>query len=95
MLGFLIAAAAGFFVPQIEGPVAGPIIKALDGTINITPDEKRLVAFMAALLGAGIISVLLESGSILGVIFGVILGYFGTRIYAKLKQVIDGRSGPE
>ena len=95
MLGFLIAAATGFIVPQIEGPVAEPIIKALDGSIAIEPQEKRLVAFMVALLGAAILCALLNTGSLFGIIIGAILGYFGTRIFAKLKQVIDGRSGAE
>ncbi|MEO1639267.1 MAG: hypothetical protein AAFU41_08475 [Pseudomonadota bacterium] len=95
MLGFLVAVAAGFITPQIEGPVAGQIVKALEGSITIEANEKRLIAFMVALLAAAVIAALLDSGSVFGIIVGAILGYFGTRIVAKIKQVIDGQSKAE
>ena len=95
MLGFLVAVAAGFITPHIEGPVAGPIVKALDGFIKIEAQEMRLTAFMLALLAAAVIAAILNSGSVFGIIFGAILGYFGTRIVAKLKQVIDGQNKAE
>ena len=91
MLGFLIAAAAGFLTPQLEEPVAGPIVKALEGYFPITANEKRLIAFMAALLVAAILAAAFDSGSVIGVITGAILGYFGTRIFNVLKKVIEGR----
>lgn len=95
MLGFLIAAIAGFLTPQLEGPVAGPIVKMLDGTIAVTPNETRLIAFMTALLAAAVLAVLFDSGTVFGIIFGAILGYFGTRIFAVLKKVIEGRRDTE
>jgi uncharacterized membrane protein YeaQ/YmgE (transglycosylase-associated protein family) len=91
MLGFLIAAAAGFLTPQIEGPVAAPIVKTLEGYFEVRTAEKRLIAFMVALLGAAIIAAAFDSGSVFGIIIGAILGYFGTRIFNVLKKVIEGR----
>ena len=95
MLGFLIAALLGFLTPQVETPVAGPIVRALDGYFTIEPNEARLIAFMVMLLAAAICSVLLASGTTFGVILGAILGYFGTRIFSAVKKVIDGRSDAE
>lgn len=95
MLGFLIAAAAGFLTPQIEGPVADPIVKALGPHLAIQPTEKRLIAFMFALLAAAVGAALLDSGTTFGIVLGGILGYFGTRIVAAVKKVIDGRSDAE
>jgi ABC-type microcin C transport system permease subunit YejE len=95
MLGFLIAAAAGFVTPQIEGPVAGPIAKALENYITVEPAEKRLIAFMVALLVAAICAAALNTGSVFGIIIGAILGYFGLRIVAAVKKVVDGRPDAE
>lgn len=95
MLGFLIAALLGFLTPQVEGPVAGPIVKALQGYFTIEPSETRLIVFMIMLLAAAICAALLASGTTFGVILGAILGYFGTRIFAVIKKVIDGRADAE
>jgi H+/Cl- antiporter ClcA len=92
MLGFLIAAIAGFLTPQIEGPVAGPLVKFLEGQFKVEPNEKRLIAFMVALVVAAILAVLLDSGSTFGVISGAILGYFGQRIFDRLKRIIEART---
>lgn len=91
MLGFFIAAAAGFLTPQIEGPVAKPIVKMLAGYFEVTPAETRLIAFMAALLAAAIVAAAVDSGSAIGVIAGAILGYFGVRIFNVVKKTIEGR----
>ena len=91
MFGFLIAALAGYLTPKIEEPVAGPIVKALEGYFAVAPNEKRLIAFMAALLGAAIIATLMDSGTLFAVVIGAILGYFGERIYAVLSKIIAGR----
>ncbi len=92
MLGFLVAALAGFLTPQLEGPVAGPIVKFLEGYFAIEPSEKRLIAFMAALIAAAVCASLLGSGTTFGVIAGAMLGYFGARIFTLLKKIIDARS---
>ena len=95
MLGWLIAAAAGFLTPQLEGPVAGPIVKALEGYFPIAANERRLIAFMAALLAAAILAAAFNSGSLFGVILGALLGYFGTRIFDVLMKIIEGRRDAE
>ena len=95
MLGFLIAAVAGYLTPQLEGPVAGPIVKTLEGFFPIAAHEKRLIAFMVALLAAAILAAAFDSGSVFGVIVGAILGYFGTRIFDVLKKIIEGRRDGE
>jgi len=91
MLGFLIAAAAGFLTPQIEGPVAGPIVKMLEGHFKVADAEKRLIAFMVALLAAAVVAAAFDAGSVFGIIIGAILGYFGTRIFDVLKKAIGSR----
>ncbi len=93
MLGFIIAAAAGFLTPQLEGPVGGPIVKAMDGHIAVEPHEKRLIAFMVAMLAAGIAAALLNSGTPFWVILGGVLGYFGTRLVEAGKKYMDQRNG--
>ncbi len=95
MLGFLIAALAGFLTSQIEEPVAGPVVKFLEEFFKVEPVEKRLIAFMLMLLGAAVLAALLDSGSTFGVIFGAVLGYFGTRIYKVLMDIIQARSDRE
>ncbi len=92
MLGFLIAAAAGYLTPHLEGPVAGPVAKALGQYFPVTDAEKRLIAFMAAILGAAVLAAVFNTGSVFGILVGAILGYFGTRIFAVLKKVIEGRT---
>ena len=92
MLGFLVAALAGFLTPQLEGPVAGPIAKVLEGYFPIEPSEKRLIAFMAALIAAAICANLLDSGTTFGVIVGAVVGYFGLRVYNLLKRIIQART---
>ncbi len=93
MLGFLIAAVAGFLTPQLETPVAGPIVKAMEGHIAVEPAEKRLIAFMVAMLAAAIAAALLNSGTPFWVILGGVLGYFGTRLFEAGKKAVDARSG--
>lgn len=91
MLGFLIAAAAGFLTPQIADSLADPVIKAAAPHITIEPGERRLVGFMLAMLAAGIAAVLLHSGTPFWVILGGVLGYFGTRIVAAVQKLINNR----
>lgn len=93
MLGFIIAAIAGFLTPQLEGPVGAPIVKAMEGHIPVDPVEKRLIAFMIAMLIAGIAAALLNSGTPFWVILGGILGYFGTRLFEAGKKAVDERNG--
>ena len=92
MLGFLVAVIAGFLVPQIDGPVTKPVMKFLGRYTTIEETETRAISVMIAMLVAAILSALLDSGTTFGVIFGAVLGYFGMRIYALLKRVIEART---
>ncbi|SFR36759.1 hypothetical protein SAMN04488005_1016 [Yoonia tamlensis] len=94
MFGFIIAVGFGFLTPQIETMIA-PLIKGITAHIPIADTEKRLVAFMVALLAAGIASAILYSGTAFWVIAGGVLGYFGTRIVAVIKKQIDARKSAD
>ncbi|WP_322893512.1 MULTISPECIES: hypothetical protein [unclassified Yoonia] len=85
MLGFLIAAVAGYFTPQIESAVGAKLTKALAPHITLAPGETRLLAFMVAVIGAGIAAELLDSDNPFWVALGASLGYFGPRIIAAIR----------
>ncbi|MDG1376027.1 MAG: hypothetical protein P8P56_03200 [Yoonia sp.] len=91
MLGFLVAIAAGFATPYLEGPVARPLVKQMEKHITLEASETRLVAFIVAMLGAGVASALLHSGMTFWVILGGGLGYFGARLLVALREVMDAR----
>lgn len=91
MLGFLVAIGAGFITPHLDGPVAKPLMTALGKWIEFNEAETRLVSFMAAMIGAGVLANLLNSGATFWVILGGVLGYFITRIVAAAKTVMDQR----
>lgn len=95
MLGFIIAVIAGFAAKYIEDPVALPLVRALQGKIDIEAGEVRLLAFMITMLVAAIAADLLGSGGSVWLISGGVLGYFALRIVALIKSAIDGRNtGP-
>ena len=94
MFGFIIAGGLGFLTPQIETLIA-PLLKGITAHIPIVDTEKRLVAFMVAMLGAGIASAILYSGSAFWIVTGGTLGYFGTRIVAAIKKLIEDRKASD
>jgi len=91
MLGFLAAIAAGFVTPQLDAPVARPLGKLLGKYFTLEATETRLLSFMVAMLIAGVVSVLLASGSTFWVIFGGIIGYFATRIITAIRDAMEAR----
>lgn len=91
MLGFIVAVVAGFLTPYADPPLARPLARLLEGRITLVASEVRLIAFMLVMLGAGAAAVLLDSGSAFWVMVGGVLGYFGTRIVALLRDLIDKR----
>ena len=95
MLGFLVAVIAGLLTPQLDGPVTTPVTKFLGQHFEVDPAEKRAISFMIAVLAAAILAALLDSGTTFGVILGAILGYFGMRIYALLRRIIEARTDNE
>ena len=91
MLGFLAAIVAGFVTPQLEAPLARPLARKMEKYITLEASETRLIAFILAMLAAGVASALLASGSTFWVILGGALGYFGTRLVAAAREVMDAR----
>lgn len=92
MFGFLAAIVAGFVTPQLEAPLARPLARKLEKYITLEAAETRLLAFIIAMLGAGIASALLDSGSTFWVILGGALGYFGTRLVGAAREMMDARN---
>ena len=91
MLGFIVAVIAGFLTPHIEPPVTRPLARMIERWITLEPGDVRLLSFALALLAAGLVAVLLDSGSAFWIVLGGTLGYFATRIVAALREVIDNR----
>lgn len=92
MIGFIIAVVAGFLVPQLDGTLARPVARIIRPAIEVEESEIRLLSYMLALLIAGVIANLLNSGSAFWIILGTVLGYFGPRIVAAVRDQIDRRS---
>lgn len=92
MLGFIVAAIAGFITPQLEVPAARPVVRMLEQHITLEAAETRLIAFIIAMLAAGVIASLLDSGSAFWMILGGALGYFATRLVAAARAAMDARN---
>ena len=90
MLGFIIAVIAGYLVPQLDKPVARPIMKALGKFMTFEETETRLISFVVALILAAIISAIISSGSAIGLIVGTLIGYFAMRIWAAMQSYVKG-----
>ena len=95
MFGFLIALVAGYLVPQLDKPVARPVIKTLSKHMTFEEVETRLISFVAALIAAAVISAIFGTGSALGLIVGTLLGYFGQRIWNAIQAYIKGSDDDE
>ncbi|PUB13244.1 hypothetical protein [Yoonia sediminilitoris] len=93
MLGFLIAAVAGYLTPQLEDSVGDPIVKMLRRYMAVDPGEKRLVTFMVLLLAVAVLAIFAHSGSPFWLILGAIVGYFGPRLFNAGKKQIDAGNG--
>jgi hypothetical protein len=91
MIGFIIAVIAGLLTPQAEAAIARPLAKALPQPLAIETGEMRALAFIVVMLIAAVLAQILDSGSVLGVMVGGALGFFGLRIFAMIKSAIDGK----
>jgi hypothetical protein len=91
MFGFLIAVAAGAATPMLEGPLARPVARAMGANVEIADGELRALAFMIAMIIAGVVCALFSSGSALGLAVGGALGYFGVRLLRWLQRSVDSR----
>jgi len=91
MFGFLIAIAAGAVTPMIETPVARPLARAMGDNVELADGELRTLAFMIAMIVAGVLCAVFDSGSALSLAVGGTLGYFGMRLVRWLQRVIEGK----
>lgn len=91
MLGFLIAAGAGFLVPVIEGAVGQTITDALRRKMEVDFSETRVISVLVALLAASLLALAFDSGNAFSIALGVTLGYFGTRLFKVIKKAVDGK----
>lgn len=91
MFGFLIAVAGGVVTPMIETPLARPVAAALRGTVDVTDTELRALAFMIAMIGAGILCAVFDSGSALSLAVGGTVGYFGMRLVKWVQRIVEGK----
>lgn len=91
MLGFIAAVIAGFVTPQLEAPAARPVARFMEKHITLEATETRLIAFIIAMLAAGVVASLLNSGSVFWMVLGGALGYFGTRLVAAARSAMDAR----
>jgi len=91
MFGFLIAVVAGAVTPMIETPLARPVARMLGENIEIQEGELRALAFMIAMIIAGILCAVFSSGSALGLAVGGTLGYFGMRLVRLVQRMIENK----
>lgn len=91
MFGFLIAVVAGAVTPMIETPLARPVARMLGENIEIQEGELRALAFMIAMIIAGILCAVFSSGSALGLAVGGTLGYFGMRLVRMVQRMIENK----
>lgn len=91
MFGFLIAIAAGFATPMFEASLARPVQRFLAERIEVEDGEVRVIAFIIALLIAGLLSAIFHSGTTLWIVIGAALGYFGTRIVRLAQTALANR----
>ncbi|MGJ8611371.1 MAG: hypothetical protein ACSHWY_09765 [Octadecabacter sp.] len=91
MFGFLIAVIAGAATPMIETPLARPVARLMGKSFDIQDGELRVLAFMIAMILAGVLCAVFDSGSALGLVIGGTLGYFGIRLMRLAQRLIEER----
>lgn len=92
MFGFLIAVVAGFLTPQAESALARPLARNIARHIEVKDGEVTALAFGLALLGAAILCAVFNTGGLVGLVVGGLLGLFLTRIIAA-GQARYGKGG--
>jgi urea transporter len=91
MFGFLIAIAAGAVTPMVEDPLARRAAKSMGQHVEVQENEVRALAFMIAMIIAGVVCNVLDTGSPLGLAVGGALGYFGARLLRWGQRRIEDR----
>ena len=90
-MGFIIAVIAGFVTPYVETPLARPLAKAMSDFITIDESEMKALSFMIAMLIAGLLCALFNTGSAFGLVLGGTLGYFALQLTEAAKKALDSR----
>jgi len=91
MFGFLIAVIAGAVTPMLEGPVARPIARMMGNNVEFADGELRALAFMVAMIGAGLLCAVFSTGTPLSLAIGGTLGYFAVRLARWAQRIMENR----
>ncbi|SMX32372.1 hypothetical protein [Octadecabacter ascidiaceicola] len=91
MFGFLIAVLAGAATPMIEAPLARPVARMMGEGFDVKDTEMRALAFMIAMIIAGILCAVFSSGSALGLAVGGSVGYFAMRLLRTAQRMIEDK----
>lgn len=91
MFGFLIALIAGFATPMLETPAARPIARLMGRNVELADGELRALAFMIAMIVAGVLCAVFSTGTPLSLAIGGTLGYFGTRLLGWGQRALENR----
>lgn len=91
MFGFLIAVAAGAATPALERPVARPIVEALGENVRVEPGEVRALAYICAMIAAGILCAVFDTGTPLSLAIGGAFGFFAMRLLRWAQRVYEER----
>ena len=91
MLGFLIALIAGGVTPMLETPIARPVARMMGNNVELADGELRALAFMVAMIIAGILCAVFSTGTPLSLAIGGTLGYFGMRLLRWGQRAIEDR----
>lgn len=91
MFGFLIALIGGAVTPMIEAPLARPVARMMGEGFDVKETEVRALAFMIAMIIAGILCSVFNSGSALGLAVGGTLGYFAMRLLRTAQRMIEDK----
>lgn len=92
MFGFLIAVIAGAVTPMLEAPVARPVAGLMSNNVELVDGELRVLAFMIAMIVAGILCAVFSTGTPLSLAVGGMLGYFGMRLLRWGQRALENRN---
>ena len=79
-------------MPMLEAPVARPIARMMGNNVELADGELRALAFMVAMIGAGVLCAVFSTGTPLSLAIGGTLGYFGMRLLRWAQRVIEDRT---
>jgi len=59
--------------------------------MELEMSETRVISVLIALLIAALLSLALNSGNVFGIALGLMIGYFGKRLFTLVKKAVDGK----